>query len=164
MHKLCYFLITIIILGSIFTGITVNVKSSIQDDYIYKQQEIQATLNLLLQQLDNYQGIELSEAHYSAILKYLKQAKEKIVLQVEGLRKPIDSKTRMNYMFLNKTNAVLIYICSSLECNKDTWDEKYFSIVVELLKRINNSIEVETYNYSKMNQVLNEMEVFITLL
>lgn len=94
----------------------------------------------------------------------LKQAKEKIVLQVEGLRKPIDSKTRMNYMFLNKTNAVLIYICSSLECNKDTWDEKYFSIVVELLKRINNSIEVETYNYSKMNQVLNEMEVFITLL
>ncbi len=165
MHaKLSFFLMTVIITGSIFVGMTANKNHIVQADYIQKQQEVKKILEVLLNHLDEFKNQSLSDAEYDAIFRYFNEAKEQTVLQVADLKEPIDSKTKLLYQFVNKSNAVMIYVCSSIKDNKDIWNERYFSMIVELIKRMNDSISAETLDYPKMNQALSEMEVLITLL
>lgn len=165
MHvKLSFFLIVMIVSGSIFVGMTANNNFIVQKDYEQKQKEIEHILDELLGCLAEFKDEPLSDAQYDTIFSYFNAAKEQMVFLVEDLKKPMDSKTKLLYQFINKTNAAMIYVCSSLKDNPDIWNEGYFSMVVELIKRMDYCISLEELNYSKMKHVLNEMEVLITLL
>ena len=63
MHaKLSFFLITVIITGSIFVGMTANKNHIVQADYIQKQQEVKKILEVLLNHLDEFKNQSLSDA------------------------------------------------------------------------------------------------------
>lgn len=166
MHtKLSYFLLTVILLTSIFIGMTANKNRIIEDDYIQKQQEIKKILDVLLDQIEGYKNHDtLTEVDYDEISRYFIQAKEKTIVQVIELKEPVNARTRLMHRFVNKTNALMLYVSSSIKDNPDVWDEEYFSIVVELIKRMNYSVSMGKINHLKINQVINEIEAMITLL
>lgn len=169
MHrKLVVLLLVLIIIGSLYAGITINRKYRTYADYNNKYTEIKVVLDNLSSDIQSYKTFPLSQEERKSLINNFNTAKELIVIQVVAFKKPIDMDTKIFYEFANKINATFMYFTNTLEHKPHKWDQKYYNSVCFLIQKINEAIDIdEKSNYGNnktMKEAMELMDAYITLL